>query len=143
MPYRYLEDIALADAAFEAWGETEEELFAAAAEATLHVMVENLDSVRPVERRDLHLESDALDMLLFELLQEILYYKDAESLLLRPDRLRIERRGDRFALNGTARGEAIDAERHELLVDVKAVTLHRFRVEQTPKGWEATVVVDT
>jgi SHS2 domain-containing protein len=28
------------------------------------------------------------------------------------------------------------------VVDVKAVTLHRFRVEQTPSGWEATVILD-
>ena len=143
MPYRFLGDIAPADAAFEAWADSEEELFAAAADATLNVMVEDLDSVEPLEGRAIHLESDSLEMLLFELLQEILYFKDAESLLLRTARLRIESRGDRYVLSAIARGEAIDPQRHLLLVDVKAVTLHRFRVEETDKGWEATVVLDT
>jgi len=27
-------------------------------------------------------------------------------------------------------------------VDVKAVTLHRFRVEQTEQGWEALVILE-
>ena len=36
----------------------------------------------------------------------------------------------------------IDAGRHELIVDVKAVTLHRFKVEQTPRGWETLVILD-
>jgi hypothetical protein len=47
MPYRFLEDIATADIAFEARGETLEEVFTAAAEATMNVMIESL--VRPAK----------------------------------------------------------------------------------------------
>ena len=43
MPYTYLEEIAIADIAFRATGKTEEEVFAAAADATVNVMVEDLD----------------------------------------------------------------------------------------------------
>lgn len=142
MPYRYLEDIAIADAAFEAWGDTVEELFRAAADATLAVMVQEVASIVPAEERALYLESDALDLLLFELLQEIIFYKDAEELFLRITGLRVQERDGGYVLDATARGEKIDPARHELLVDVKAVTLHRFRVEKTPKGWEATVILD-
>jgi SHS2 domain-containing protein len=49
----------------------------------------------------------------------------------------------RFSLTAAAWGETIDPSRHELLVDVKAVTLHRFRVEKASRGWEATVILDT
>ena len=45
MPYRYLEDIATADVAFEARGKDLAELFMAAAEATMNVMVADLDSI--------------------------------------------------------------------------------------------------
>ena len=69
MPYRFLEDIATADIAFEAWGETLEEMFTAAAEATMNVMIESLDSIVPREPREFHLENAALDMLLFDFLQ--------------------------------------------------------------------------
>ncbi len=40
MPYKFLEDIATADAAFEALGSTPEELFTEAALATFEVMVD-------------------------------------------------------------------------------------------------------
>ena len=53
MPYRYLEDIATADVAFEAWGDTLEEMFVAAADATMNVMVSDLDTIAPVEKRPL------------------------------------------------------------------------------------------
>ena len=38
MPYRYRDDIATADAAFEAWGDTEEEMIIAAADASGFVL---------------------------------------------------------------------------------------------------------
>ena len=141
-PYRYVEDIATADVAFEAWGATPEEAFAAAADATMNVMVDELGAISPRESRRISVTSDALDMLLFELLQELVYYKDAEELLLRLHSVSIEERDGLFRLSAEARGEKIDRERHPLNVDVKAVTLHRFAVERTPTGWRAAVILD-
>jgi len=47
-----------------------------------------------------------------------------------------------YHLTAEATGEKLNPLGHELLVDVKAVTLHRFTVKQTPEGWEATVILD-
>ena len=140
--YRYLEEIATADVAFEAWGATKEETFLAAADATLNTMVEEIGTVAPRERRIFSLAADSLDLLLFELLQELVYYKDAERLLLRVCDLRIEETGPGYRLHADAIGETIDPSRHPLLADVKAVTLHRLSVEKTPSGWHAVVVLD-
>jgi len=142
MPYEYLDDIATADAAFRAWGETVEECFVAAAEATMNVMVGDLETISQDQSREIHVESDAIEMLLFELLQELIFYKDAERLLLRVSDLWINQNGDQFFLSAQARGEELNMEKHELVVDVKAVTLHRYRVEETPQGWEAMVILD-
>lgn len=142
MPYRYLDHIAIADAAFEAWGRTLEEVFVAAADATTNVMVENLSSIDPRERRRIRLDAEANDLLLFQFLQELVYYKDAEQLLLRVGSLTIDREGEQLRLTADVVGEKIDRGRHVLLADVKAVTLHRFRLEPTPEGWRATVVLD-
>jgi SHS2 domain-containing protein len=142
MPYQYLEDIATADAAFEAWGGTPEDMFAAAADATMNVMVEDLDSIAGKERRTIQVEAEAIDLLLFQLLQELIFYKDAERLLLRVSRTHIQREAGRFTCSAETYGEEINPDKHALIVDVKAVTLHRFRVEQTPRGWETTVILD-
>lgn len=142
MRYQYLDDIATADAAFRAWGETLEELFTAAAEATMNVMVADLATIAPAQQRHFSLEADAVDMLLFELLQEIIFYKDADQLLLRVINLQISAADDRWLLTGTAVGEQLSMEKHELVVDVKAVTLHHFQVEKTEQGWETLVILD-
>lgn len=142
MPYRYLDDIATADVAFEATADTLEELFVASADATMNVMVEDLDTIAGRERRRIRVASDAVDMLLFELLQELIFHKDAERLLLRVPGVTIEGRDGGYRLEAEAAGETIDTGKHATNVDVKAVTLHRFRVEQTAQGWRACVILD-
>jgi SHS2 domain-containing protein len=142
MPYQYLEDVATADVAFEAWGDTLEEMFVAAADATMNVMVKDLDSIAAQQKKTIRVEADAVDMLLFELLQELIFYKDAETLLLRVPAVNIERQNGHLTLHAEAYGEPLNPEKHELIVDVKAVTLHRFQVERTSRGWEAMVILD-
>lgn len=142
MPYEFLEDVAIADIAFRAWGKDLEETFGAAAEATMNVMVENLDAIEPVQERAIEAVQEAADLLLFDFLQELIYYKDSERLLLRVKNIRIDKDDLGYRLRARARGEVIDPERHQLRVDVKAVTLHQFRLEQTRDGWEAQVILD-
>jgi SHS2 domain-containing protein len=36
----------------------------------------------------------------------------------------------------------LDAGRHQQRADVKAVTLHDFRVEKTEGGWKAVAILD-
>ena len=119
-----------------------EEVFVAAADATMNVMVEDLSTIAEVEHRMINVEADAIDMLLFQLLQELIFYKDAERLLLRVPNVQIQQQSDHFTLTAEAYGEELDPEKHELVVDVKAVTLHRFRVERTDPGWRAVVILD-
>jgi protein archease len=142
MPYRYLEDIAVADVAFEARGATLEEMFAASADAMMNVMVEELATIENRHSLDISVEHTEADMLLFNFLNELIFYKDARRLLLRVTALAITRRNGLFNLRALLTGEEIDPARHRLNVDVKAVTLHRFRVEETDRGWEATVILD-
>jgi len=42
MPYEFLEDVAIADIAFRAWGTNLEELFKAAGDAVINTMIDNL-----------------------------------------------------------------------------------------------------
>ena len=140
--YRFRGDVATADAAFEAWGETLEELFVAAADATTHTMAGNLEAIEDRQRRPIRLEEQSADLLLFRLLEELIFLKDAEGLLLRVPAVRIRRSDGALLLEAEARGEPLDPLRHQLQADVKAVTLHRLRVEQTARGWEASVVLD-
>ena len=44
--------------------------------------------------------------------------------------------------DSTPPGEPIDPVRQRLRVDVKAVTLHRFKLEKNAGGWDAFVILD-
>jgi SHS2 domain-containing protein len=142
VPYEFLEDVATADIAFKAWGKDLEETFIAAADATMNVMVEDVGSIQPRESRDIRLKNDHLDLLLHDFLQELVYYKDSEKLMLRARKVGIDVQSRPFTLEGIARGETLDPERHHPRVDVKAVTLHQFRLEKNDRGWEARVILD-
>ncbi len=142
MPYRYRDDVALADVAFEAWGATVEEVFIAAADATMNVMVSDLDAIRRTAQVSVALERETIDLLLFSFLNELVFYKDARQLLLRAEIVSIAQGASGFTLTGVLEGERIDHERHPLSVDVKAVTLHQFSLRRSDNGWEAFVILD-
>jgi len=142
MPYSYLEEIGTADIAFEASGRDLAELFSDAADAMTNVMIDNIEAIQSREIRQIELTNDKIDMLLFDLLQELIFFKDAERLLLRLREVQIEEHNENYFLKTTAEGEELDAERHHQRADVKAVTLHDFSVERIGHGWKARVLLD-
>ena len=117
---------------------TLDELFAEAAEAMFAVIVEDLQTVAPAQRLDVTLPADDVEYLLFDWLKSLLYHFDAEHLLLSRFEVHVGADG----LKATAWGEPLDRARHELCHEVKAITYHALRVEQTADGWLAEVIVD-
>lgn len=142
MPYEFLENIATADIAFRAWGDDLEEVFKSAGDAVINTMIDNLEAIAFTETRTFQLENDELDLLLFNFLQEFIYYKDSELLLLRAQQIAIEETESIYQLKAMTQGEKLDADRHHQRVDVKAVTLHQFQLEKTDFGWRAQVILD-
>ncbi|MBI4344439.1 MAG: archease [Euryarchaeota archaeon] len=140
MPYRYLEEVAIADVAFEAWGRDLGELFEAAALATFEVMVD-LEGVESKVVKEIELENEEMDRLLYDWLSELVYLKDAEAMLFSRFQVRIKGDG-RYRLRAEAMGEEIDQARHRLRADVKAVTYHLFYLKKTEEGYRARVVLD-
>jgi SHS2 domain-containing protein len=141
VPYEYL-DLVTSDVTFEARAESLDELFTAAVDATTNVMVESLESVRPLVTKAVELAAPALDLLLMRLLDTVVFYKDAECLLLRAARVRVDDAVGGPSLRGELVGEAIDRSRHALAGDVKAVTLQGLLVERAGAGWRARVTLD-
>lgn len=140
MPYRFLEDIATGDAAFEAEGRTLEELFREAAVATFEVMVDT-KGVEPWITKEVELKNEAVDGLLFDWLSELVYLKDAEAVLFSKFNVNIKK-NDAYELKANASGENINQQKHILRSDVKAVTYHMFEVKKTEENWTARVILD-
>lgn len=113
-------------------------LFAEAAEALFAAIVEDLDTVQPVQQFDLHVAGEERDYLLFDWLKELLYRWDTEHWLGRRFEVHVTPTG----LTGIAWGELLDRDRHALSHEVKAITYHGLRVEPAADGWLAEVIVD-
>lgn len=141
--FRFLEDIALADSAFEARGDTPSELLTAAARAVIETLADP-NTVAPALTKTITRHDRSLGDLLFDWLADIVYLKDAEGIVFRDAVCTVssEGTGGDWQLTGTLTGEAINPARHDLRADVKAITKHRYDVRQDERGWVATVVMD-
>lgn len=141
--YEFLDEIAIADIALRAWGGTLSDVFRQTARATAEVMVDDLDTIAPHERREVRLSGDDVEMLLFDFLQELIFYKDAEGLILLPEQVDVSESDGGHQLQATLVGEVIDPTRHPTSADVKAVTMHRFALRRGDDGlWRTDVVLD-
>src|SRR5437763_3930415 len=112
-------------------------LFAEAATALFSIIVEDLQSVEPRRPVEVRLSGDDREYLLYDWLKALLYHFDAEHLLFS----RIEVRVTAAGLHGKAWGEPLDRSRHELSHEVKAITYHGLKVEQTAVGGLAELII--
>ncbi len=140
MPWKFVEGITVADVAFEATGRSLDDVFSASAEAVTATMVKEVKSLRPIVKKELELSAVSPEQLLHDFLEELVYLKDAELLLFGRTVTTIKKDGK--SLTASLYGEKLNPKRHELLVDVKAVTWHGFSLKKSGREWRATAVLD-
>jgi len=139
--YKILEDVAIADIAFEIYGKNLNELFENAAFAIFEESAD-LSKVEEKEKKSIKLKADNVEDLLYDFLSEILFLKDTYSFLFKKSKVKINEKDKKYYLNAELFGEPINREKHELRNDIKAITLHMFKVEKTKSGYKALIVVD-
>ncbi len=139
--FKVLENVAIADIAFEAYGKNLNELFENCA---LAIFEESADikKIESDKKKKIILESGKIEDLLFDFLSEILYLKDVHSMIFKSSEVDITETNGKFKLKAELAGEKIDREKHELRNDIKAITLHMFKIEKTKQGYKALFVVD-
>lgn len=113
-------------------------LFEDAGRALFSAILANPESIRGVEEVTFQVEGTRYDDLLFDWLDELLFAFDTRRIVFGEFDVRVSPEG----LSATARGEPIDPIRHHLDMEIKAITYHRLKVEQTADGWLAEVIVD-
>lgn len=123
-------------------GATVAEAFAAAGVALTGVITAP-EGVAAREVVALACEAPALDLLLVEWLDALIFEMATRGLLFHDYGVTIGGREGAWELRGEARGEAIDVDRHAPSVEVKGATFTGLRVaEEAPGRWVAECVVD-
>jgi SHS2 domain-containing protein len=143
----YRDDIAIADRAVELWGESPDDLFATAARSLAELMADP-DSLGEGVRREVMLQAESLELLLFEFLSELIFLKDRDRAIFPRAEVRVTAPGGpgvavcTWTLSATLHGDVVDPARTRRGLDVKAVTLHELRVERQELGWHGHFVLD-
>lgn len=138
--YKIYDDIAIADIAFECYGKDLKELFENSAQAVLDESAD-VATIEGRHTKEILLESDSIENLLYDFLSEILYLKDTYAMIFKSADVEVTE-GERCKLKAVLHGDQINQRKHGLKTDIKAITLHLFKVEQTQDGWVSFVVVD-
>src|SRR3989338_8395935 len=123
-----------ADVFFVAKAETLPQLFNEFALALEETMVD-VQKVKQKQVTKILCEEKAVDRLLYDFLDELIFFKDYQQLLFSRFEIEIEEGEGKYSLKCLAHGEKLDLTRHDPKVDVKAVTMHLFEVKKVNKGW--------
>ena len=114
-----------ADIGLVAYGQNLAEAFANAAYGLFSIIAE-LKTVRESESRQLELNEDDPEALLFEWLNRLIYFFDVEMLLFK--RFDVSD-FDGHGLKATCYGEKYEPSRHQLKRGVKSATYHMLKVD--------------
>ena len=141
--YKFLEDVAIADIAYEAYGKNLNELFENAAFAIFELSA-NIKTVDAKKKIEFELENDKIENLLYDFLSEILFLKDSKYTVFKKIKVSINqnKKNKKYQLKTVLQGDTINPEKQKLENDIKAVTMHMFEVKKEKNQWKATVVVD-
>ena len=137
--YKFLEHTA--DILFQAKAETLGELFEQCALAVEESMIK-LKQIQPKKEIKIKGKNLKLEYLLFDFLNDLLFYKDAQQLLFSKFKCTVKETKNGYELTGSAFGEKLNPDKHEQKVDVKAITMHMFEVKKKGKSWMVQVLID-
>jgi SHS2 domain-containing protein len=126
--YRFLDH--MTDAVIEAYGITLEQAFENAAKGLIDTMID-LETVRPEKEIKFSAKGHDLYSLLFDWLDKVMLLLVADRIAVSQFSIKIKRHNNnRYSLEGTTRGEALDLGRHRYKVEIKAVTYHEMEIKQ-------------
>lgn len=126
------------DMGIKAEGESLAAVFRQAALGLQQIMTSCTD-IQAQQEILVEVQAQDREELLVNWLSEVIFLLETRQLL--PAEFVIDSISD-CRLQARVRGESLDAERHFLEREIKAVTYHQIRVERVAGGWRAQVFVD-
>ena len=126
-----------ADIGFRAYGKSLNEAFENAGRAIFNI-ISDTDDITPATEISFEVASEDEVSLLYDYLEELLFYHEVEFMLFSEFHVEID---ENLHLNATIMGEAIDWEKHERKTEIKAITFHEMEVKKTDSV-ELQAIVD-
>ena len=141
-PEKYVFFDKTADAKFQAFGTTLEEAFKNAQEAMMAIMYdidEIIDQTHDEQQREILVQGENLEMLLYRFLEEVIFSMSAEFFVGLVEKIQIIHKDDVYKLKALLYGtQSINLESHG---EVKAVTYNEMFVKSDEDAGTYTVQV--
>ena len=125
------------------WGSTLEEAFNQTAYSLMATISPNLDKISPKTEKKIKIEAEDKEALLFDFLSEFLYIFDVNELIFSKIEVQqIKQIGDHFNLDAVLKGEKFDTNKHEIGIEVKAITYSFMEIDENKEEVKIRIVFD-
>ncbi|AJF62021.1 TPA: archease [Candidatus Woesearchaeota archaeon] len=138
MSFKYFDHTA--DVMFEGYGKTLEEAFGSAALAMFNLLTD-IEKVKAAKKYKLGIIADTKEKLLFDFLDELLFYLDTEHIIFSKfEDMKIAKKNNLYFFECTALGDL--ASNYRTHGDVKAPTYNEMLIKEEKGKFSVRVVVD-
>ena len=132
-----------ADVQVRSWGPSLEEAFSQTAYSLIATITPDLRKIVPKVERKINIVAEDKEALLVDFLSEFLYIFDVEDLVFSQICvISIEKSNKGYVLQATLKGEKFNLTRHEIGIEVKAITYSFLNIEEKPKKTIIDIVFD-
>jgi SHS2 domain-containing protein len=140
--FHFLDDVATADLAFDASGDSLQELFLGATCAVIEALADPT-TVGSTWRKSIERTDEDPAELLFDWLSDLVYWKDAAGVVFSRSELTLTPQDHScWKLTGVLYGEPVNGSAQTLRADVKGITKHLYRLLEKEGQWTVRVVLD-
>jgi len=132
-----------ADVQVRSWGSSLEEAFSQTAYSLIATITPDLKKITPKVERKIIIKAEDKEALLFDFLSEFLYIFDVDELVFSQIYVsKIEKSNDNYKLQATLKGEKFDLNKHEIGIEVKAITYSFINIEEKHESTIIDIVFD-
>lgn len=132
--YEYFE--ATADIGLKAYGKDMGEAFENAGLAIFNI-ISDTSNISPLKEIEFEIASEDDVSLLYDYLEELLFYHETEFMLFSQFHVEID---ENLHLKARIKGEEINWDKHERKTEIKAITFHKMAVEKNGHVWVRAIV---
>lgn len=132
-----------ADVQVECWAPTLEEAFSQTALSLMTTISPNLNLISSSFNKEILIEAEDEESLLFDFLSEFLYIFDVEELIFNKISVdKIKKKHEKFVLRAHMKGEIFNKDKHEIGTEVKGITYSFMEIEENKDFVKIKVVFD-
>ncbi|MFX1454183.1 MAG: archease [Promethearchaeota archaeon] len=132
-----------ADVSVKSWGKNLEEAFSQTALSLMTTISPDLTKISPSIEKKIEVVSEDKYALCVDFLSEFLYLFDVEELVFSiVTVLSIQKMEDKYKLKAIAKGEPFNRAKHEIGIEVKAITYSFMNIEERKNSVEIKIVFD-